>query len=323
MMVQTVTGPAPVAALGRTLMHEHLLVAAPGWEFDLVDPGPTFREMVLRCVDRIEELKSAGYETLVDPCPMDMGRDVELMQEVASRTKFNIICATGLYHGEIGAAGHWRHSMLFDPDCDRRLADVFIKELVDGVARSGVRPGIIKAATGRIVTPYERMTLRAAALASQATGAPVTTHTEGVHGEVQLDVMGGAGLPAAHVIVGHTCGSNDAAYHRGLLDRGAYVGFDRFGFAAANSDINRVVALARLIAEGYGNRIVVSHDCVLCYRGGIDRRAIQRPDALLDFERRIIPMLLDHGVAPQDIERLTLDNPRCFFGKSEILACPK
>lgn len=315
MVVQTVTGPVPVGALGRTLMHEHLLVAAPGWEFDRVDPGPSFREMVERCVDRIEELKSAGYSSLVDPCPMDMGRDVELMREVAGRTGFNIICATGLYHGEVGAAGHWRHSMMFDPDCDRRLADVFIKELRDGIGDTGVRPGILKTATGQLVTPYERMTMRATAMAAQATGTPVTTHTEGVHGDVQLEVLRQAGLTAERVIVGHSCGSNEGAYHRALLDRGAYLGFDRFGFEAANADANRVAALAGLIADGYGGRIVVSHDCVLCYRGVVDRLAVRSPAGMLDFERRIIPMLRDRGVASEAIEALTLDNPRRFFSQ--------
>ena len=33
-MVNTVTGPIPVTALGRTLMHEHLFIAFHGAEYD-------------------------------------------------------------------------------------------------------------------------------------------------------------------------------------------------------------------------------------------------------------------------------------------------
>jgi phosphotriesterase-related protein len=317
-MVQTVTGPIAIEALGRTLMHEHLLVAAPGWEFDCVDPGPSFADMVARCVDRIEELKSAGYRSLVDPCPMDMGRDVELMREVAIRTGFNIICATGLYHGEIGAAGHWRHTMMYDPDCHRRLADVLISELTRGVGNSGILPGILKVATGRTVTAYEQMTLRATAIAAQATDTPITTHTEGMQGDVQLDELCGMGTSAERIVIGHCCGSKDRNYLRALAARGAYLGFDRFGFEAANSDEQRVEALCELIRAGYGERIVVSHDCVLCYRGSVDRLAPRRAASLLDFERRIVPMLRERGLADDAIDRLTAANPRAFFAGASV-----
>jgi len=37
-----------------------------------------------------------GLRTFLDPCPNDLGRDVELMAEVAQATGVNIICATGL-----------------------------------------------------------------------------------------------------------------------------------------------------------------------------------------------------------------------------------
>ena len=37
--VNTVTGPVPVDELGVTLMHEHLIVAYPGWEADTLSPG--------------------------------------------------------------------------------------------------------------------------------------------------------------------------------------------------------------------------------------------------------------------------------------------
>ena len=316
-VVHTVTGPIPVRALGRTLMHEHLLIASPGWEFDQLEPGPTFHDMLERSVERIEELKSAGYSSLVDPCPVDMGRNVELMQAVARRTGFNIICATGLYHGDLGAAAHWRHRMTLAPDTHERLADIFIKELTLGVGDTGVKPGILKTATGRVVTPYEQMLMTATALASLATGAPITTHTEGIHGDVQLETMCGAGVAADRIVVGHSCGSNDHSYHRSLLDRGAYLGFDRFGFRPANTDENRVDSLVRLIGAGFGERIVVSQDCVLCRRGGVDSRVEQRADGFLGFDRTIVPMLHERGIPATEIDRLTIENPKRFFSGAD------
>jgi phosphotriesterase-related protein len=308
--VMTVTGPIPVDALGRTLMHEHLLVGAPGWEFD-IGAGPSFGEMVERCVDRIEELKSAGYASLVDPCPIDMARDVNLMREVSSRAGFHIVCATGFYHGEIGAASHWRFRAMLDPDTPKRIAELLIKEITEGVGETGVRAGIIKTATGHLVTPYETMMLAATAQASLATNTPITTHTEGVHGDLQLDNLCGAGVGAADVVVGHTCGSKDPVYQRALAERGAFVGFDRFGFAPANTDENRADALVALVRAGFGHRIVVSHDCVLCYRG-VDHLRPERRDFML-FERTISPMLRERGLTAEEVERLLVDNPRRFF----------
>jgi phosphotriesterase-related protein len=309
--VETVTGPVQIASLGRTLMHEHLLVGAPGWEFD--EPsGLSFSDMVERCVDRIEELKSAGYSSMVDPCPMDMGRDVELMREVSRRTNFNIICATGFYHGELGAAVHWRFRMKLDADTHRRVADLLIKEITDGIGDTAVKPGILKTATGRVVTAYEEMMMQATAQASLATGIPITTHTEGIHGDVQLDTMCGAGVAPARIIVGHSCGSNDSDYHRLLLKRGAFLGFDRFGFTPANTDTNRIEALVKLVKAGFGDRIVVSHDCVLCYRGVDHLMPPRRRDFLL-YEQTIVPLLRERGLSTVDIDCLTLENPRRFF----------
>ena len=93
-LVQTVTGPVRAADLGRTLMHEHLTVGYPGFEAHTSRPGPNRVDMVTVCVERIRQLQELGYPSMLDPCPSDLGRDVELMVEVAEATGFNIICAS-------------------------------------------------------------------------------------------------------------------------------------------------------------------------------------------------------------------------------------
>jgi phosphotriesterase-related protein len=311
-MVETVLGPVPVERLGRTLMHEHLQIAAPGWQFDTLEPPMPFAELVRRCVDHVEELKAAGFASMVDPCPIDMGRDVELMCEVASRTGFNVICSTGFYHGEVGAAAHWRVRLMVDPDARRRFADLLIRELTEGIGETGIRPGVIKVATGRVVTAFEEAMLDAAAMASLATGAPVTTHTDAVHGELQVDSMAAHGVDPARIVVGHCCGSNDFAYHSAILDRGAYIGFDRFGMEDVNSDEQRVASLARLLDAGRGDRIVISHDCVLCFRGLEDLRPPREPH-MLRVSQLIEPMLRERGFGDGHVEQLLRDNPRRFF----------
>src|SRR5262245_63851294 len=141
--VQTVTGAIAPENLGRTLMHEHLVIGYPGWEQDWLRPGPTREEMFARCVDRIEEMKAQGITAMLDPCPCDLGRDVEFMAKVAQRTRFSIIAATGLYKEEEGSNAYWKFRANFG-DADAAMAELFVRELTEGVGSTGIRAGIIK-----------------------------------------------------------------------------------------------------------------------------------------------------------------------------------
>src|ERR1700712_1537923 len=96
-MIQTVTGPVSADALGVTLVHEHLLIGFPGWQLDALAPPFVRSEALSRASDKLAELYELGVRTLVDPCPMDLGRDVEFMARVSERSRVRIICATGVY----------------------------------------------------------------------------------------------------------------------------------------------------------------------------------------------------------------------------------
>jgi phosphotriesterase-related protein len=122
MLINTATGKIAADALGRTLMHEHLVIGLTGWQSDTRIAAPDRRSMIAACIDRVEELRDAGFSTLVDPCPNDLGRDVDLIGEVAARTGFNIIFATGLYNESRGGSFYWNRAFGADPDADRRSA---------------------------------------------------------------------------------------------------------------------------------------------------------------------------------------------------------
>ena len=327
-LVQTVTGPVRAADLGRTLMHEHLTVGYPGFEAHTSRPGPNRVDMVTVCVERIRQLQELGYPSMLDPCPSDLGRDVELMVEVAEATGFNIICATGLYKEEEGGTAYWRFKGQFE-DVGAVMADLFIAELTEGIGSTGVRPGIIKCATGPdVMTEYERMVFEAAARASVATGAPITTHTDrGTVGDLQQTVLTDGGVPAHRVIIGHSCGTTDTGYHAGIAERGSYLGFDRFGIGALMPDVERVASLVRLLDRGAGDRVVVSHDSVWCWRGEpFPAAAMGRLADVFDptrFDREIVPMLHDSGVTAGQVDALVVDNPRRFFEGEPLPGLPE
>lgn len=316
--IHTVTGVTTPEKLGRTLMHEHLFIGYPGSEVDWVSPGPARRERVERCVDRIEEMKSLGITAMLDPCPSDLGRDVELMAEVAQRTRFQLICATGLYKEAEGATAYWKFRMSFGSVVDA-MAELFARELTEGVAGTGIRAGIIKVGTGHgTLTTYEQAVFAAAAKAARETGAPITTHTDdGRFGDDQQAFLTERGVPAHRIVIGHSCGTGDTDYHTKIARGGSYLGFDRFGLDMLQPDEERVASLARLVREGFGRQIVVSHDSVWCWRG-----EPAPPEALVQMEKvwnpshfvtRIAPRLRDAGVEEAQIEALLVDNPRRFF----------
>jgi phosphotriesterase-related protein len=315
--IHTVTGTCRPADLGLTLMHEHLLIGWPGWESDTAAPAFDRRAAKRLCVERMLELKSLGVATLLDPCPIDLGRDVEFAAEVSQESGVRVICATGLYKEESGAAAYYKFRGAFG-DSESEMVDIFVKEINEGIGSSGIRAGVIKIATGpHQITPYERTVISAAARAHKATGAPITTHTdEGTMGREQLALLVEAGVDPRRVIVGHSCGSADLRYHVDMLDRGAYLGFDRFGLELLQPDRLRLASLIGLLGIGFERQIVLSHDTVWCWRGRPLPIPAEQLAPLWDPRhvlQHIVPALRDAGVAQAKIDAMLVDNPRRYF----------
>ena len=320
--IETVTGTIDVDQLGPTLMHEHLRVEFAGWESNTkVPPLQTHEEMVEVCIKNITGLQERGVKSMLDPCPIDLGRDVNLAKEVSEKTGFQIICATGLYKEEWGGAPYWKFRQNFGMGGIDEMTDLFVHELTKGIGDTGIKAGIIKVATGHgEISDYDMAVLQAAAAASVETGAPVTTHTEeGLGGDVQQKILMDAGVPAHRIIIGHTCGNDDHEFHLKLLEKGTYVGFDRFGITPEFPDEKRVASLLRLLKKNRENRIVVGQDSVWCSAGGaipeevwatLDRDVVFNP---LHFHDHIIPQLLEGGATQEQIDTMLIDNPRRFF----------
>lgn len=312
--VNAINGPVRIDALGKTLMHEHLVLGLPGWDGDTRGNSRQRSDLIARCVDIIQELQANGFKSLLDPCPNDLGRDPDLMGEVASRTGFNILFATGLYE-DFMAGSYWKVKAARDPDAEKYIAEMYVNEIEQGIGPAKSKPAVIKVATGKApFSAYELTAMGAAATASVATGIPITTHTAGADGEMQLQFLVDRGVTPERVIIGHCCGSNDQGYQRQICQQGAYIGFDRFGLLQFNSDENRVTNLVALMAAGHSGHIIVSHDCVFNLRGHLvgsqDMPPVVRP---MHFVRNMAPRLKAHGISDAAIESLLTDNPRAFF----------
>lgn len=313
--INTVTGTVNTDKLGVTLMHEHLLIGWAGWELDCTAPRFDRKTALKQASERLKELKDLGLSTFVDPCPNDIGRDVVFMAEVAEKTGINVICATGLYKEDLGNTPYFKQRSI------EEIADVYATELTKGIGETGIKAGIIKCATGKDrITEYEEKCLRAAARASKRTGAPITTHTdEGTMGREQLDIFASEGVDFSRVVIGHSCGASDLRYHTDMLDRGCYLGFDRFGLDFLHPDRLRLAALIGLVGIGFEKQLVLSHDSVACWLGkGLPdmdektRKLIENWNPTHIF-KHIVPALKEAGVAQRKIDTMMIENPRRYF----------
>lgn len=315
--IQTVTGTAEAHELGRTLIHEHVLVGFPGWDLDAKAPPFVRAEVMARGIEQMQALADLGVGTFVDPCPMDLGRDVEFLAELSERSGMRIVCTTGAYHEAEGITYTFRHLPV------EEITDIYIKEITEGVGDTGIKAGAVKIATGTPhVSEYERKLVTAGARAARATGVPLISHTqEACCGHDQIDIVTGEGVSAERLVVGHSDGTDDQAYHRSLAERGAFVGFDRFGISIIVPDEVRVQSVLALARAGHTRRILLSHDSIVCWRGRpvpygntydevLARVPDWRPTTIFT---KIVPQLRAGGLTAEDVETILVDNPRRLF----------
>jgi len=328
--VQTVLGPVGLDKLGRTLMHEHLFIAFPGAEFD---PAAIFDRagFVAEAVKRLRQLREEhGVRTFVDPCPIELGRDAAMMAEIAEKSEMNVVCTTGFYFEAMGLPVYWRARTT------EEIAELYIREITHGIGNTGVRAGAIKVATGApAITPLERKFLDAACIAQRATGVPIITHTQdGVCGPEQAQAFGEGGVETHRCLIGHCCGNPDPAYHRRVVETGAYIGFDRIGILRLQPDEVRADNLVRLVRAGYGAHVMMSQDRHCGWLGKMARQMSPEEQAHIDQRKAagdwpppytymftdFVPMLRERGLRDEEIFSILEENPRRFFAGEALPA---
>jgi phosphotriesterase-related protein len=322
MKINTTTGTITEDELGRTLIHEHVLAGYPGWFMDTRMPAPKRADAIARVVDAFQRLHAYGVRTVVDPCPTDLGRDVEFCAEVSQRSGVTLICTTGVYTEAQGIPYTFRHLPV------EAVEEIYQREIEEGIGSTGIKAGLIKIATGdAVVSDYERRMLTAAARVAKTTGVPLISHTENCScGHDQIDIVTGEGVGAHRLLVGHSDGRDDHEYQASLAQRGAYVGFDRFGLEVFNSDANRMKNVKQMIDAGYRDQVMMSQDSVNCWLGAVpgvgtaeDIARIVPNWTITHLFERILPEMLRMGVAQADLDAILVDNPRRYFTQEAVL----
>jgi phosphotriesterase-related protein len=309
--VNGVAAPIESSDLGFTLMHEHILVA--NWSMrqafaDWVD----VRALVDKAVSELKAAKEHGVGTIVDLTPINLGRDIHVLREVADRAEMQIIAATGLYWHEEPWMEGWEAD---------RLVEWLIRDITDGIQGTDSKAGIIKCATDRPgVTPANEKLLTVAARLQRATGVPISTHTvpENRSGLAQQDVFEKEGVDLSRVVIGHCGDTADLAYLEEILLRGSKIGMDRFGLEMVLPTDERVATIATLCRRGYSQQLVLSHDAC-CHIDWFSDPAMLA--AAPNWHYRyipddVIPALRKAGVSEEHLRDMTTDNPRRIFEQS-------
>ncbi len=338
---QTVTGPVDANKLGITLPHEHIFVdARENFYFEPVEPAekrlanaPVTLENLawvrahalsnLDCLQSPDEAvltkellayKQAGGNTIVDVSTRPVGGDNPLgLQRLAQATGLNIIMGTGYYMG-------LQYSTEVAALTEAQLCDGLVRDLTVGIDDTGICAGII----GEIgLTPAlredERRLLRACAAAQSQTGAPLTIHPPGLDNQLIQEILHilreNGGRPDRTVICHIDIMGLNLDTARRIADAGCFIEFDTFGhlfppFLLGESvmsfpgESQRIDAIMQLIAEGYLEHILLSHDTflkvLLTAYGGFGYAHILR---------NIVPVMLRQGVTETQVNTMTIDNP--------------
>jgi phosphotriesterase-related protein len=317
-MVETVRGPVDAGDLGTTLMHEHVFVRSEeiqrnypaGWDED---------EQVEGAIGKLNALAKRGCQTIVDLTVIGLGRDIRRIIRVAGGTSINIIVATGLYtYDKVPPYFEYRLARGGGRD---PMAELFIEDITDGIAGTGVKAASLKCAVDEPgMTPGVERVLRAVCQAHAETGAPVTVHTHAhsFAGRAVLKVLRAERADLGKVVLGHSGDSTDLDYLSELADAGCLLGMDRFGVDVITPFDDRVATVAAMCERGYADRMVLSHDAA-CHIDWFPAESIPRFAPSWHYEHLfddVLPALRERGVTESQIQAMLVDNPRRYFSRN-------
>jgi phosphotriesterase-related protein len=232
-----------------------------------------------------------------------------MLQEVSRRSGVPIIASSGLYFTE--------EPFLSNKPAEQ-LAELFIGECRDGIEGTSALPGILKCATDAPgFTSANTTLLRMTALVHKATGLPIFAHSSAHHrtGIGQLRILEEHGVDPGRVIIGHCADTTDLDYLETLLNRGCYIGLDRYRFL-----LQRVDMITELIRRGWINQLILSHDYCAFLDFGQNSwthtkevYAARAESGYTYIHRLVVPALLQQGVTEQQLRHIFVDNPRRFW----------
>jgi phosphotriesterase-related protein len=318
--VQTGKGPVEADELGTTLIHEHLRNSDEAVHHQwpnagavkedppyAVAPGEDF-EIAVREAKAAVEL---GVKTIGEPTAMFLGRDVEFMRRVSEETGLQVVPCTGIY--------------TYDPlpqffvnrDADQ-IAELFVSDIEQGIQGTEIKAAFIKCAADEPgVTENVEKVHRAAARASVRTGAPIMAHSrpESDTGPRQVEIFEEEGVEPSKVQIAHTGDTDDLEYIERLLEKGVWIGLDRYGLELFLPYEKRQATTRTLLERGYADRMFLSADSVATtdwFPANVIEQLIAAGMAkdwtIRLVPEKVLPELREDGMSEEQERTMMVDN---------------
>lgn len=343
MSIQTVTGKIEKKDAGIITPHEHIFIELTAFfeerklrdcdnpstepvamdKLGILNRDPYALKDNLQMADyqtqkkEILRFKRAGGATIVDATMPGIGRDAKALKKISQETGINVVMGTGFYV-------YSTHPDKVAQMTEQEIADIMIKEIVDGVEDTGIKAGVIgEIGISEVFNEQERKVLRASAIAHKKTGIGVLVHINPwtQNGIEATDILLSNGVNPKKIAISHVDVENNMDYIHTLLKKGVYIEFDNFGkeyyvdrearrdgYGLFVHDTDRVACLKQLIDEGYEDQILLSCDvclktCLRTFGGyGYDHVLVN-----------IVPMMNEYGIEDKTIEKMLKINPLKFL----------
>ncbi|HEY2252884.1 MAG TPA: hypothetical protein VGH74_17555, partial [Planctomycetaceae bacterium] len=179
-VVQTVLGPVAPEKLGVTLMHEHapLVDWSELYETAAAPVAPVREKLITdtaRLLDAFHQTLAPGDGpgAIVETTPIRVGRDPQLLVDLARRTKVHVVACTGFWCEALAPQHPWAVRLSVTPGGLEQMAGLFIREIRQGMEDprgkwgerfTDIKAGIIKIGCSAYLRPSERVCHIAAAL---------------------------------------------------------------------------------------------------------------------------------------------------------------
>ncbi len=303
--IMTVRGVIAATDLGKTLIHEHILVDFIG--ADRVSSARWDRQKVRRAVaPYLLEARERGIQSFFDCTPAFLGRDVRLLREISEDTGLNIITNTGYY----GAVTNKYLPEWALTESDKQLAIRWIRECEEGIDGTGIRPGFIKIGvdSGSLSEVHQKL-VRAAALTHLATGLTLCSHTGPARTAFEeMEVLKQMGVEASAFVWVHAQNEADKSHCTTAARRGAWVSLDGIGWG----EVEKYASwLTELKSQGQLHKVLISHDAGW-YRPG-ETDPMEKFVGYTNLSDKLLPLLKAKGFSETDFDQLLRKNPAEAF----------
>ena len=301
--IRTILKDIDPSELGYTMAHEHILdePAVGGYN----DPEHQLTDYD-KALEMMQNYIKMGGKGVAEASTKHWGRNTLGMADIARKTGVNIICCTGYLCESQVNMDIWVNDKTIED-----LQNEMIEEIEVGMDNTDHKAGWIKVGTSyNYISEREERIIRAAARASDITGAPVHSHTStGTMGLEQIAILESEGMDMNHFCVAHVSRNPDYYYHKKMLQHGVYLLYDGAGKPKYYTDEVLIELLRKLVNDGYEDKIMLSNDM-----GKKTHHKVYGYGPGYEYIHDIfLPRLLDEGFPEKVVHKFMYENPARFY----------